>query len=1031
MNLRILAVILAAAANLDAATVRGTITDRETGQPVAARRSPGRKSESAKKGRRSRKKSRRCTGEGRGERAGCNAQASRQEKVRSNPRRCALFFGLLLATPTLGLAELDFNREVRPILAANCFECHGPDADARKAKLRLDQEGAEVLGDGELLARITSNDPDEVMPPPKSNKSLSPEQIATLRAWIASGAAYEEHWAFVKPKRPDFPTFEAKNPIDRFVFARLEAERLEPSPPADRYTLVRRVYLDLIGLPPTPEEADAFVQSKDPQAYETLVQRLLASPRYGERWARPWLDLARYADTNGYEKDRARSIWPYRDWVIRALNADMPFDRFTIEQIAGDMLPNATREQRIATGFHRNTMLNEEGGIDPLEYRFHAMVDRVLTTGTTWLGLTTGCAQCHSHKYDPITHTDYFRLFALLNNADEPALAVVDDATQKRRADVERQITKLERDLLAKADPAKVSAWIAAEREKAVPWMPVAPASWETNLPKLEVEDGGAVFASGDFTKRDVFTLTCELSDMGSITALRLEALPDPRLPAGGPGRCYYEGRNGDFFLSEFNAAAGGKPIRFASASADFGKIAVGSGNANAENVYDGEGSTGWSTATREGERHELVLNLAEPLKTPANLEIELLFERHFVAALGKFRISATNSAKPALARPGSAVAPLSADEDALRLDFVRFAPEFAEKRKPLEALRKKRPNPPTTLVFEERPADNPRPTHRHHRGEYLQPREEVTPGVPEVFEPLPPGQPANRLTFARWLVSGRNPLVARVTVNRAWQQFFGRGIVETAGDFGTQSSLPSHPDLLDWLAVEFVESGWSMKELHRLIVTSATYRQSSRITPDLLARDPKNVLLARGPRIRLEGEVIRDLALKSSGLLSPKMFGPSVFPPQDPTVFAAAYGRPKWSPSQGEDRLRRSLYTFAKRTAPFAAFTVFDGPTGETCVARRGRSNTPLQALTLLNDAMFVEMAEALAERAIAAEKTPESRAEFIFRRCLTRPPAEAEIAALVAFQRAQAERLGDEKLAWKLTARAVLNLDETVTKG
>jgi hypothetical protein len=931
----------------------------------------------------------------------------------------------------------DFTREVRPILAAKCFECHGPDESARKAKLRLDRAGSEALAPGgEAWKRVTTDDPDEIMPPPRSNKSLTREQVDVLSRWIAAGAPYEEHWAFVAPVRPNPPDAAeqrwAGHPVDRFVFAALRARGLEPAPEADPMTLVRRVYLDLTGLPPTPEEADAFVRDRDPGAYERLVDRLLASPRYGERWARPWLDLARYADTNGYEKDRPRSMWPYRDWVIRALNADLPFDRFTIEQLAGDLLPDATVEQRVATGFHRNTMMNEEGGIDPLEYRFHAMVDRVLTTGTTWFGLTVGCAQCHTHKYDPITHTDYYRLFALLNNADEPELAVWDDESRRRRAAAEEELARLEDGLLAQADPARLDAWIAGEKAAAVPWTVLAPESWETTLPRLEVEADGAVFASGDFTKRDVYTLRFRVEAMGAITALRLEALPDERLPARGPGRSYYEGRSGDFFLSEFRARTGGAGIRFSGASADFGKIAVGGGSADAANVLDGNGSTGWSTATREGERHELVLNLAEPLSTPADLEIELLFERHFVAALGKFRLSATSSTRPARARPGEAADPLTAPDERLRRDAFRFSPDFAEARKPLEDARRRLPEPPRALVLQERPADHPRPTRLHHRGEYLQPRDEVRPGIPEIFAGTA-GEtpPSDRLSFARWLVGGRNPLVARVTVNRAWHQIFGRGLVSTVADFGTQGEAPSHPELLDWLAVEFTEKGWSMKALHRLLVTSATYRQSSIPSERARSRDPDNRWLTRGPRHRLDGEMIRDLALASGGLLSPKMYGPSVFPPQDASVFAAAYGSPKYASSPGEDRYRRSLYTHVKRTAPFAAFTVFDGPTGETCTAERGRSNTPLQALTLLNDPMFVEAAEAMARRASEGPGSVEERALFLFRACLTRPPEPDELAALVAFQRAQAERLGNESLAWMLTARALLNLDETITKG
>ncbi|MFT5468796.1 MAG: hypothetical protein ACI8UO_003908 [Verrucomicrobiales bacterium] len=989
--------------------------------------------------------------------------------------RSRLIFVLALGALSFSAAaEPDFAREIQPILAANCFECHGPDEGARKAKMRLDQPGASALTDGEILARITSDDPDEVMPPPKSSKSLTVDEVTKLEAWISAGAPYAKHWAFVKPVKPELPAAGddwARNSIDRFVFARLDAENLKPSPEADRYSLVRRVYLDLIGLPPTPEEADAFVNSKDPDAWSKLVQQLLASDSYGERWARPWLDLARYADTNGYEKDRPRSIWPYRDWVIKALNADMPFDQFTIEQLAGDMLPDASLDQKIATGFHRNTMMNEEGGIDPLEYRFYAVVDRVLTTGTTWMGLTTGCAQCHTHKYDPITHTDYFGLFALLNNASEPDLITPDTAALKKiqseKPKIEARIEEVVQNWLPTDE---FYDWIRAQIAGSAKWETLIPDELTTNLAKLEILPDGSIFATGDSTKRDVYTLKIEDASIfvnpdqpdeasKQITALRIEALPDFRLPAGGPGRGFYEGRKGDFFLSEVIVKVDGEPIAFGGASHTFGKISIGSGSAAAKNVYDGDGSTGWSTATREGEANELVLNLKEAISMPADLEIELLFERHFVASLGRFRISATTVPRKVVAsslnrlnsgaseaegvyenliqsgelrigQSSDAAVYGLGDLTSTRLAYFDVAPDCEKERKEIVALRGRIPKLPTTMVFEERQPDNPRSTFRHNRGEYLQPKERVAPAVPAIFESLPDGESANRLTFAQWLVSERNPLGARVPVNRAWHQVFGRGIVESVADFGTQSSPPSHPELLDWLAVEFVEQGWSMKELHKLIVTSATYRQSSIITQQLLARDPQNVLLARGPRFRIDGEMIRDVALKSSGLLSVKMLGPSVYPPQDSRVAAAAYGGTKWNVSKGEDRFRRSLYTFSKRTAPFAAFTVFDGPTGETCTARRNRSNTPLQALTMLNDEMFVEMAEALAKRATEAAETPESRVEFIFRRCLTRSPTEVELARLLAFQKAQSDRLGDEALAWKLTARAVLNLDEFVTK-
>ncbi|QDT49196.1 Planctomycete cytochrome C [Symmachiella dynata] len=1044
----------------------------------------------------------------------------------------------LVATPAVRASDgpVDYNRDILPMFAAKCYACHGPDEEHREADLRFDDRkatlelGAIVPGkpdESELIARIESDDPDLRMPPPQSNDTLSDEQKELFRRWISQGAEYDEHWAFVPPKRPPVPSVEdarwPRNPIDNFVLARLEAEGLSPTRKADRYALVRRVYLDLIGLPPTPEEADAFATNEDPAAYEKLVDQLLESPHYGERWARDWLDLARYADTNGYEKDRDRSVWPYRDWVIRALNADMPFDQFTIEQLAGDMLPGARTDQIIATGFHRNTMLNEEGGIDPLEYRFYAMVDRVATTGTVWLGLTTGCAQCHTHKYDPITHTDYYRFMALLDNADEPDLILKTPDVQQCREELELQIAELEAELPnqfpitgeekpdedpkaepkaepeakpdarpdAKPEPesdaepeaepdekpkakpdvelsrqrfkVKFEEWLQKAQSEAVNWTVLRPVQFKSNLPKLERLDDHSILSSGDITKRDVFHLTFQIDEAAlPVTALRLEVLPDDRLPAGGPGRAYYEGRKGDFFLSELSAKFGGAALEFVAASQSYGKLAfasnVDSVNANAENVHDGDGSTGWSTSQREGEPHQLVLNLSQPITQAGELQVEMLFERHYAASLGRFRFStgAADTHITAKQMPVEMEKHLTAgadqwsDEDLARIKrhYSLSAPELAEARKPIDELREKLPTYPTTLVMQERPHDNPRPTHRHHRGEFLSPKEAVTPGIPDFLLTSTDGKngPSDRLSLARWLVSRDNPLIGRVTVNRAWQAFFGTGLVKTSSDFGTQGDPPTHPELLDWLATEFVEQGWSLKKLHRLIVTSATYRQRSQFTPELLERDPHNALLARGPRQRVNAETVRDIMLRISGLLSPKLYGRSVYPPQPDSVSALAYGGASWPVSTGEDRYRRSLYTFSKRTAPFAAFTVFDAPTGETCIARRNRSNTPLQALTLLNDEMYLEMSRALAKRIMDRASSPKVRAGLLLRQLLTRPVEVEEIDAVVKYQRAQLARLENGELnaaeiagneeatpqqaAWAMAARALMNLDEVITK-
>jgi hypothetical protein len=966
---------------------------------------------------------------------------------------------VMSAGVVLGQSGPDFARDVRPVLARYCFKCHGPDEKTRKAKLRLDMPGK--LPADELLARIASSDPELVMPPPSTKTVLSAQQKDVLRRWIAAGAKYEQHWAFVAPRpmatlpmvrEPSWP----HNPIDEFVLHRLDKEGLKPSPSADRYTLIRRLSLDLIGLPPTPAEVDAFVADTSANAYEKLVDRLLDSPHYGERWARRWLDLARYADTNGYEKDRPRVIWPYRDWVIAALNADMPFDRFTTEQLAGDLLPGATRAQIIATGFHRNTMTNEEGGIDPLEFRYYAVVDRVNTTATAWLGLTMGCAQCHSHKYDPIAQREFYQFMAFLNNADEPDYAIREPALVKRRADIEARIAEKTAGLAdrfpggAPALQKSFTAWLERESARAVPWTILRPTSMTASMPHLRLLADGSVLASGDQTKSDTYALGFD-AKIDGVTAIRLEVLPDDSLPDQGPGRTYYEGRKGDFFLSELTISLGAKAVRFSGASQDQPKVPAAA-------AIDGDPATGWSTGGDVGRPHEAVFTFAEPVRWGGAVTLRMLFERYYASGLGRFRIAVTTATRRAEAtNHGSAIEAIlarpaeertDAELQQLRQRFLAVAPELAAARKEIDALRASMPAFATTLVMQERPADNPRPTHIHHRGEFLQPKERVEPGVPAVLNPLPAGVPLNRLALARWLVSPENPLTARVTMNRHWQAFFGRGIVRTVEDFGIQGEPPTHPELLDWLAREFMRQGWSQKKMHKLIAMSATYQQSSRLSPELLRRDPENRLLARGPRVRLEAELIRDSLLRVSGLMSPKLGGPSVFPPQPPSVTTeGVYGPIKWTPSTGEDRYRRGMYTFLKRSIPYAMFSTFDGVTGETCLARREVSNTPLQALTMLNDLVVIEAAQKLGGILAAAPGTVEARMTDLFRRCLTRPPTAPEQESLCKFFMRQRERLqkgtldakaiagegaGDavERAAWTLAARAVLNVDEMITK-
>jgi Protein of unknown function (DUF1549)/Protein of unknown function (DUF1553)/Planctomycete cytochrome C len=992
-----------------------------------------------------------------------------------------------------GKAQLvDFNDHVRPILARHCFKCHGPDEKARKARLRLDvaNEARKPAGSGErpivpgrpdeseLVRRIFAEEADERMPPPEAKLPLAAGDREILKRWIAQGAKYEPHWAFRAPSRPAVPAARERNwvrsPIDAFVLARLEEAGLEPSPEADRAVLLRRASLDLVGLPPAPEEIDAFLADTRPDAYERQVDRLLASPRYGERWARRWLDLARYADTNGYEKDRQRSIWPYRDWVIRAFNLDLPFDRFTIEQLAGDMLAGASQSLKVATGFHRNTMLNEEGGIDPLEFRFYAMTDRVATTATVWLGLTLGCAQCHTHKFDPLPQREYYQFMALLDNADEPELSVPTAGVARRRRELEARIAALEADLPNQfpiegsaqgMDPAaqakarheqlerRFSEWLSRAGAEATRWTLLEPVQANANLPHLVIEPDGSILASGDQTKRDVYTVRFRAGQR-KIAALRLETLCDASLPSGGPGRVYYEGEPGNFFLSELRVRAAGSAVALVEARSSNPKDRKGAAAA-----IDGDPQTGWTRGGRPGSEPRAVFRLATPLEEAGELEVELLFERYHAAGLGRFRISATSDPHPSdpSERPVEVEALLRKDAaarkpgelDRLQRFFLAIAPELAKARMTIEQLQEQIPRDATTLVMKERPPEDPRPTFVHKRGEFLQPAERAQPAVLSLLAPSGADAPRDRLGLARWLVSGENPLTARVTMNRQWAAFFGRGLVRTVEDFGYQGERPTHPELLDWLALELVKKAWSIKAMHRLIVTSAVYRQSSRMTPERRAKDPENRLFGGGPRVRLEAEVIRDSVLRASGLLAERLGGPSVFPPQPPGVTTeGAYGGLAWQVSPGPDRYRRGLYTFSKRTAPYATFSTFDAPSGEICIARREVSNSPLQALALLNDTAFEEGAQALGHLMAAAPGSVAQRAGELFRRCLTRRARPDELAMLVPFYQRQRERLtrneldagkiagpGEgsaiERAAWTLLARAILNLDEAVTKG
>ena len=993
---------------------------------------------------------------------------------------------------------VDFVRDIKPIFQTQCYECHG----AKKSKngLRLDLRTAAFTGgDGGpaivprnsehslVIRRLLGLDGDERMP--KDKDPLPPAQIAAIRAWIDQGAVWPEsadapatavdveaqHWAYRPPRRPPLPDVShsswVRNPVDRFVLARLEKEDLAPSPEAPIETLVRRVFLDLVGVPPSPQEldqvvADAARGGKD-AAYARLVDRLLASPHYGERWARPWLDLARYADSQGFEKDNPRVMWKYRDWVIDALNRDMPFDRFTVEQIAGDMLPDATTDQLIASGFNRNAMTNEEGGVDPEESLYEVLVDRVNTTATVWLGSTLGCAQCHDHKYDPFTQRDYYRMMAFFANSAydarsfgdgtryfEAQIDVPTPEQETERKAIQTQIDDVDRQLKA-ATPELAAAQIEWEHaqlgEVSGAWQTLRPVTVSaTGGVVLNAAPDGSVLASGANPGDTTYSIDA-VAPQTRITAIRLEALPDPALPKNGPGRDVY----GNFQLSGLEVLAGdpSAPVKLKAIAADDAAGAV---------TFD----RGWRIdASRDDKRlpRQAVVTFAEPIDGGAPLRIRLKHLSSAVGqAIGRFRLSVTSDPAPdrivkvpARLRPILAIA----DEDRTekqRTDLAAFYRTIAPSLKPLRERRASLEKSlkalaiPSALVMRDKVSFERPSTYVRRRGNFMDKREKVYAGVPEVLPSLGDDQMPNRLGLARWLVDDRNPLTARVAVNRAWEQFFGRGLVETSEDFGTRGTPPSHPELLDWLATELVRQKWSMKALHKTIVMSATYRQSSAVAPELSQRDPYNRLLARGPRVRLDAEAIRDAVLAASGLLSETVGGPSVFPPQPDGIWDIPYSDDKWIASAGPDRYRRGLYVFLRRSAPYPSFLTFDATSRERCTVRRVRTNTPLQALTALNDEAFFEAARALAARVLRGATDVESRITLAFRFALSRVPTAAERERILRSYEQQLNRFrGDrtaavsvlgsyaingvdpaEQAAWTLVANALLNLDETVTK-
>jgi hypothetical protein len=1011
------------------------------------------------------------------------------------------------ATPSTP-GKLQFNRDVRPILSDLCFSCHGPDNEKRKGELRLDDRASALHGGksgeagivpgkaeaSEIIKRILSEDEDEQMPPRKGGKRVRPEQLAILKRWISEGAEYQGHWSFSPVQRPSVPSASTSNPIDAFIRVRLDAAGLKPSPAADKGTLLRRLSLDLTGLPPTPAELDAFLSDSSPKAYEAAVDRLLESPHFGEQMALQWLDFARYADSNGFQSDGSRQMSIWRDWVIGAFNGNMPFNQFTVEQLAGDLLPNATTDQLIATGFNRNHRLNGEGGRIEAEWFVETVIDRVETTGSTWLGLTVGCARCHDHKFDPLSQKEFYQLFAFFNSCEETGVLGGDQFTVNtkpvlqfpapehiaKRAEFDQKIATAQKALEeAKAKDAQAQKTRESRLLASAPnWTPLVPQHLESKQgSQLTADAEGVVLAGGNHPATDTYIVGAE-TELTEITGLRLELIPDPRLPSKGAGRH----GNGNPVLSEIRVSATNRQdgsqrdLELQGASADFSQKGW-----DVAGAIDANLKTGWAIHPEVQKPHAAFFRLKDPLKLPngAALTVQLDQQYGSGALLGKFRLSVTGSPIPEAA-PEEILTivktPASKRTEAQRKQLAEYyksagvgSAEASAKTKLDEIMKAKNAferTVPSVMVMQERA--EPRQATLLVRGQYDQPGEPVQRGIPAALPSLPQGAPVNRLGLAQWIVSENNPLTARVWVNRAWEKFFGLGIVKSSENFGSQSDWPSHPELLDWLAAEFMRpsvgmsvagkpaQAWDMKALLKLIVLSETYQQSSKVTPALLEKDPDNRLLARGPRSRLSGEILRDSALSVSGLLAPKLGGPSVRPYMPKGVWdeTSVYGDLlRYQEGKGDDLYRRTLYTIWKRTAAPPSALLFDAPNREVCTVKRSRTNTPLQALSLLNEITFVEAARKFAERILVeGGATPEERIRWAFRCVTCRAPESSELAVLVKGLEQQIERfqnnpesakqllavgasparkdLSVEQLAaYTLSANVLLNLDEFIT--
>ncbi len=971
---------------------------------------------------------------------------------RSSFRSALVVFALLVGGSNFAQEPLQYNQQIRPILAKNCLVCHGMDAGSRQADLRLDDRanaiemGAIEPGvpdQSELITRIESDDPDTLMPPADSGHQLSAEEVALLRTWIAEGAKYEQHWSFIAPVKvapPDTQADRSAHPIDRFVLERLEAVGLRPNPEAERLQLLRRVSLDLTGLPPTLAEADAFLADQSPHAYEAVVDRLLASDAYGEHWARMWLDLARYADTKGYEKDRPRTIWRYRDWVIDAFNRDLPYDQFTIEQLAGDLLPNPTLDQRLATAFHRNTMENDEGGTDDEEFRVAAVKDRVDTTFQVWMGLTMGCAKCHSHKYDPISQQDYYQLYAFFNQTEDadrgkPTMPTPTLQQRQQISSLEQELKTLDQQLNQESDAFNQAwtQWQAQFLDRPL-WSPLPKSAFESKRGvSLHQDEYGTFVVVDELPEKDTWKLTLDLPSDQTVTAFRLET--DPKSPGG-----KWTDKNvalRELTVELLEPEQTPVPLKLVRPRADFSQR-----DWEVSKAIDGQTNAGWAFSPQAAEPHCAVFDFAEPIQAGQGRQLRLTLEQEYGQGLllEKFRLSASSYPSEWLTAELDPVAGLKTVFRRQVYPETRLLQsQIDAKRRALESLQRE---VPTTPIMRELAGTHRRETRIHRRGNFLDQDEVVQADVPVAFGKLAEDAPRTRLGVANWLMSAENPLTARVAVNRVWAQLFGIGFVETEEDFGTQGSLPTHPELLDWLAVDFRENDWSWKKLLKTIVMSSTYRQSSVTTKQHLEIDPRNRLLSRGPRFRLSAEMVRDQALAASGLMTRQLGGPSVMPPQPGGIWKSTYSGEKWVNATGANRYRRALYTFKKRTSPYPAMTTFDSGSGEVCQIRRVRTNTPLQALVTLNDTAFVEAAGALARRMEESAETTRDQIANGFRMVLIRHAEPAELDRLIELYDALNHELADGELllnAAGLTsgdprlvalANVLLNLDETLTK-